>query len=38
VVVFGCGAFGLLHLQAALGAGVRHVIAVDPVASRRQMA
>lgn len=38
VVVYGCGAFGLLHLQAALGAGVERVVAVDPVESRRRAA
>lgn len=35
VLVLGCGVFGLLHIQAALGAGVRRVIAVDKVAFRR---
>ena len=38
VVVYGCGAFGLLHVQVARGAGVRRVVAVDRVAWRRRAA
>lgn len=38
VVVLGCGVFGLLHIRAALGAGVRRVVAVDTVAYRREAA
>jgi L-iditol 2-dehydrogenase len=38
VVVYGCGAFGLLHVQVARGAGVERVLAVDPVGSRRRAA
>lgn len=38
VLVFGCGVFGLLHVQVALGAGVRRVVAVDPIGFRRRAA
>ncbi|MEV0633525.1 alcohol dehydrogenase catalytic domain-containing protein [Streptomyces sp. NPDC050619] len=38
VLVLGCGVFGLLHIQAALAAGVERVIAVDKVAFRREAA
>ncbi len=33
-VVFGCGAFGLLHIQAALSISVGRILAVDKVESR----
>ncbi len=38
LVVYGCGVFGLLHLQVARGAGVSRIVAVDGVASRRAAA
>ena len=38
LVVFGAGAVGLAAIAAACGAGVGTVIAVDPVAARRQLA
>ncbi|MFH9005869.1 alcohol dehydrogenase catalytic domain-containing protein [Streptomyces afghaniensis] len=38
VVVLGCGVFGLLHVQVALGAGVERVIAVDKVDFRTDAA
>jgi aryl-alcohol dehydrogenase len=38
VVVFGAGAVGLAAVAAACGSGVRTVVAVDPVASRRTLA
>jgi aryl-alcohol dehydrogenase len=38
LVVFGAGAVGLSALMAAAAIGVRTIIAVDPVASRRQLA
>jgi aryl-alcohol dehydrogenase len=38
LVVFGAGAVGLSALMVAAAIGVRTIIAVDPVASRRQLA
>jgi aryl-alcohol dehydrogenase len=38
LVVFGAGAVGLAAVAAACGAGVRTVVAVDPVADRRRLA
>lgn len=38
VVVVGCGPVGLLAIRAALERGARHVVAVDPVPSRRALA
>ncbi len=38
VAVFGLGAIGLLTVQAALASGARRVVAVDPLASRRERA
>jgi L-iditol 2-dehydrogenase len=38
LVVYGCGVFGLLHIQVARGAGVERIVAVDPVESRRRAA
>ncbi|MBC7238357.1 MAG: zinc-binding alcohol dehydrogenase, partial [Chloroflexi bacterium] len=38
VAVFGLGAIGLMAIQIALVAGAHPVIAVDPIASRREIA
>jgi S-(hydroxymethyl)glutathione dehydrogenase/alcohol dehydrogenase len=38
VAVFGCGATGLGYVQAARIARARRIIAVDPIAERREMA
>jgi len=38
VAVVGCGPVGLLAIRAALARGARAVVAVDPVASRRELA
>jgi len=38
VAVFGCGAVGLSAIQGAILAGAGRVIAVDPVAARRELA
>jgi S-(hydroxymethyl)glutathione dehydrogenase / alcohol dehydrogenase len=38
VAVFGCGATGLAYIQGARIAGAGQIIAVDPIASRRQLA
>ena len=38
VAVYGLGAIGLLTVQAARAAGARRVMAVDPVAARREVA
>ncbi|MCC7076841.1 MAG: zinc-binding dehydrogenase [Acidimicrobiia bacterium] len=38
VAVFGCGAVGLSALQGAILAGAGRVVAVDPVAARRDLA
>jgi len=38
VVVVGCGPVGLLAVRAALAAGAREVVAVDPVAGRLELA
>jgi aryl-alcohol dehydrogenase len=38
IVVFGAGAVGLAAIAAARGAGVETVVAVDPVAARRELA
>ena len=37
-MVFGCGVFGLLHVQVAAAAGVQRIVAVDPVDFRRRAA
>ncbi len=38
VAVFGCGATGLAYVQAARVAGASQIIAIDPIASRRELA
>src|SRR5439155_19883290 len=38
VAVFGLGAIGLLTMQAARASGAEHVVAVDPLATRRERA
>jgi len=38
VLVLGCGAFGLMHLQVARAAGVSRIVAVDGIVHRRQVA
>lgn len=38
LVVFGCGVFGLLHIQVALASGVGRVVAIDTVGYRRNIA
>ena len=38
VAVFGCGATGLAYIQGARVAGASQIIAIDPIASRRQLA
>jgi len=38
VAVLGCGAVGLSAMQGAILAGARSVVAVDPVAARRELA
>lgn len=38
LAVFGCGPIGLMAIHAAAARGARRIIAVDPVAERRQLA
>jgi L-iditol 2-dehydrogenase len=38
LVVFGCGVFGLLHIQLARNAGVKNIIAVEPNPHRQRLA